>query len=380
MNILVVGNYYYPEHRGGIETVSNYLVKYYKDFGNEVRWVAADVPPTFRTLRDGDIPIRAWNFAEENLGFPHPIPFPSEFLKLYTSIKWADVIHLQDCLYPINILSFIVAKLFKKPILLTQYAKFIPYRQLYKRLLQLIGYQTIGWVMFTLVDKVTFITSNVRDNMQHINPVKMQTIVSLGVDTDFYKPIDSNKRTLLRKKLYGNISRPIILFVGRMVERKGVHLIRPLIKKYNNWIWVLVGRPDDYNPNEWEEENLIYIQNATDKELHELYSLADLLVHPSVGEGFTLIASESLACGTPIVISDESLYEIDENNWGLFYPTKPETMAIESTIKKALNNIEHLEKLRLDVRQFALNRLSWEIMVRQYITLLNEIIRKREHS
>jgi phosphatidyl-myo-inositol dimannoside synthase len=377
MKILLVGNYFYPEHTGGVETVSYNLVKHYRESGHEVRWVAADVLPRLRNAGKDDVPIRAWNITEEKFGFPQPIPYPEVFYKLYNTIHWCDIVHLQDCLYLINIVTFIIAKLLHKPVLLTQYAKFIPYTQFYKRVLQIIGYQTIGRLMFTTASKVVFITKNVRDNMQYINPARMQEIVHLGVDTDFYSPLPGSERIRLREELTGNSNIPIILFVGRMVERKGVHLVQPLIAKYQEWHWVLVGRPDDFNPGEWDYSNLTYINSASEQQLKELYCSADLLLHPSVGEGVTLIVSESLAVGTPVVISQESLYEVDDKDLELFFAVQPEVKVIEESLIHALADQQRLDNLRIRSRQYALDRLSWKKMTDRYLSILNELLAQK---
>jgi len=234
MKILLVSNYYYPEHLGGVEVVSYNLVKYYRIFGNSVRWLAADVPPKFRQVVEGDVPIRAWNIAEERLGFPHPILFPRFISRIWGSLQWCDVLHLQDCLYPINILSFLFAKVLRKPILITQHAKVIPYRQLYKMILQFLGYSTVGRLMLWGADKTVFVTANVRDAMQYLVPSVKFDVMPNGVDTELFAPLAGNERAHLREQLSGSTERPIILFVGRLVERKGVHLIRPLIEKYQD--------------------------------------------------------------------------------------------------------------------------------------------------
>lgn len=375
MKILVVGNYYYPEHIGGVEIVSYQLVKYYREFGSETRWIAANVPPKYRSAKPGDVPILSWNFSEEKLGFPHPIPFPGELCKLYNNVRWADVVHLQDSLYPINILTFLIAKMLGRPILITQYAKFIPYHQFYKRAIQAAAYRTIGWIMFSMADKVVFITSNVRDNMQHINPQKMKTVIPLGVDTNQYKPLDSLQRLALREKLSGDSSTPIILFVGRLVERKGVHLIRPLIEKHPEWFWVLVGRPDDLNPSEWKLPNLKHLQNLPEKELSRLFACADILVHPTLGEGITLTVYNSLACGTPVLISEESLSELDMEARKLFFPVSRGTKDIEKKLIQAIASQDKLQNLRHRCRDFAIHRLSWEKMGEQYYDILiSEIV------
>lgn len=337
--------------------------------------MAADVPPNLRVAGRGDVPISSWNIAEEKLGFPHPLPHPNVLKKLFDNIKWCDVIHLQDSLYLINILAFFIAKLLGKPILLTQYAKFIPYKQYYKRFLQTAAYRTVGWLMFNLADRLAFITENVRAGMAYLTPKSRQEVVPLGVDTDLFVPLAKDERARLREQLSGSAERPIILFVGRLVERKGVHLIRPLIEKHQEWFWILVGRPDDFNPSEWQLPNLKHLQNLQEDELSKLFASADILVHPSVGEGITLTVSNSLACGTPVVISEESLYELDTASRKLFFAVLPQTHDIEEKLNMALSNCAAPENLRAACRDFAINQLSWKKMCERYLEILQDIAR-----
>ena len=375
MRILVIGNYYYPEHIGGVEIVSFNLAKHYRALGHSVRWVAADVPPKRRSVQEGDVPIRSWNIAEVRLGFPSPFPYPEVWAKLVDSIRWCDVVHLQDCLYSINILAFLIAKLLRKPILITQYAKTIPYPQAYKRVLQRLGYWTLGRLMFSGADRLVFITANVRDGMRYVNPAVEYGVVPLGVDVDFYAPIPGEERATARTRIAGDPAVPLIFFVGRMVERKGVGLLHPLIEKHKAWHWVLVGRPDDYDPGSWQAPNLTYYPRLSELELRQIYASADVLVHPSRGEGFTLVASESMASGTPVIISKELLYELAEPERDLFYPIVPDVPSLEAAIERivALPPKEAAAR-RLASRLFAVRRFSWKSVSEQYAQLLAEIV------
>ncbi len=370
MKILLVSNYYYPEHLGGVEAVSYYLVKHYREFFHDVRWVAADVPPKLRDAGMDDVPISSWNITEKRLGFPHPLPHPNVLKKLFDNIEWCDVVHLQDSLYSINILAFLLAKILRKPILITQYAKYIPYKQYYKRFLQIVAYQTIGWIMFNFADRLTFITENVREGMAYLTPKIKQEVVPLGVDTDLFMPLSAEERSRLREQLSGSTETPIILFVGRLVERKGVHLIRPLIEKHQEWFWVLVGRPDDFNPSEWQLPNLKHLQDLPENELSKLFASADILIHPSVGEGITLTVSNSLACGTPVIISEESLSELVAEARKLFYAVLPEINDIEQKLNQALADLIKLKELGIRCRDFAIKRLSWKRMCERYFEIL----------
>jgi len=249
MKILVVGNYYYPEHIGGVEVVSYQLVKYYHAFGAEAHWMAADISSQRRVAQPTDAPIRAWNFTEQKLGFPQPLPIPltGAFWRILREVAWCDAVHLQDCLYVINILVFLCAKLMRKPVLLTQYAKRIPYAQKYKNFLQDFGYATVGRWIFRSVERMAFITENVRDGMTAFTPLERRKVVPLGVDVELYAPLPDEERRAFRQTISGSDDTPLILFVGRLVERKGVHLLPPIIERHPNWFWVLVGRPDDFN-------------------------------------------------------------------------------------------------------------------------------------
>lgn len=59
------------------------------------------------------------------------------------------------------------------------------------------------------------------------------------------------------------------------------------------------------------EDRLVEIPNPSDSDLAGLYSLADLLVQPSLKEGFGFTVLEALSCGTPVLVSrGTSLTEI----------------------------------------------------------------------
>jgi len=235
--------------------------------------------------------------------------------------------------------------------------------------------------MFNFTDRLTFITENVREGMAYLTPKIMQEVVPLGVDTGLFTPLKSDEQMLLREQLSGSAERPIILFVGRLVERKGVHLIYPLIEKHQEWFWVLVGRPDDFNPSEWHLSNLKHLQDLSEHDLSRLFACVDILVHPSVGEGITLTVSNSLACGTPVLISEESLYELDAETRKLFYAVSPETKNIEEELVLALSDRVRLRNLGVRCREFAVNCLSWEKMCERYSEILIDLaVPKDKHS
>jgi len=84
-----------------------------------------------------------------------------------------------------------------------------------------------------------------------------------------------------------------------------------------------------------------------------------------------------------VLISEESLYELDVESRKLFYAVLPETKDIEEKLNLALSDHAHLQNLRAVCRDFAVSRLSWKKMCERYSELLSEIVvrgSKRKNS
>lgn len=375
MKILLIGNYFYPEHIGGVEIVSYNLVKYYRQSGHSVCWVAADVPPRFRRIEADDAPIRAWNFTEEKLGFPQPIPYPGEIIKLYRGISWCDVVHLHDCLYLINILAFLIAKILGKPLLITQHTEIIPYKNKFKGWLHSFAFRAIGTLIHKHANQSVFISKNTRDNLPFIaKKARNPLVVQNGVDTEFYKPLPADVRDQFRREMCGDSTKPILLFVGRFVAIKGIHYLIPLIEKHPEWHWLLVGRPDEYDPSTWNYPNVTYKPSLGLDEMRIAYSIADLSIHPSEVIGMSLTVLECMACGTPVVVNESVLYEVPEKDYEYFVLAKPDTEMIEDVVVSLMQDLKRLRDLALKVRDYTVKKSNWSEVGGQYLELLENIM------
>ncbi len=369
----MVGNYFYPEHIGGIEIVTSNLVRYYREDGHQVCWMAADVPPRYRNETNGDVPIRAWNIAEERLGFPQPLPKPNDILKLYRTVRWCDVVHLHDCLYIINMLVFLFAKMLKKPVVITQHTEAIPYKDKWKNWLQSFAFRTIGVLMHRYSNRSVFISVNTRDHLLFLTKhVKHPMVIPNGVDTKFFQPYTLEMRRQLRQSISGDANKPLLLFVGRFVTIKGIHLLIPLINKHPEWHWLLVGRPDEYIPSNWNYSNVTFWPSLGLDGLRKAYAAADISIHPSAIVGISLTIPESMACGTPVLLSKTILYGVPEEDIENFILIDLDTERIESAVSDLLADREKLASYARKARNYAVNRSDWRTIARQYVSLLEE--------
>lgn len=163
----------------------------------------------------------------------------------------------------------------------------------------------------------------------------------------------------------------MLLFVGRFVEKKGLPLLKELARRFPDCAWAFVGwGPDD--PALWGLPNVICLGSLPQREIAACYQAADLLVLPSVGEGFPLVVQEAMACGTPALISAETA--------GGYPPAGPLTYTVEPTpeeferrLRAILAEPAALAARRAEVAAFARDHWDWERCADRYAEVLREL-------
>jgi glycosyltransferase involved in cell wall biosynthesis len=115
-----------------------------------------------------------------------------------------------------------------------------------------------------------------------------------------------------------------ILFIGNLFPYKNVNLLIEAflgIKGKIPHCLVVVGRKEFFHGTLPRDERVHYIDYVPHGDLPMFYSYADILVHPSLSEGFGLTPLEAMACGTPVLCSNRtSLPEVVGDAGLLFDP------------------------------------------------------------
>jgi len=106
------------------------------------------------------------------------------------------------------------------------------------------------------------------------------------------------------------LSRPTLLAVANLVPKKRHRLIVDALPELSGVDLVIVGEgPErgaiEARAREHHVSNRVrLLGHIPQGRLPEIYSAADLLVLPSRREGWPNVLLESMACGTPVVVSD----------------------------------------------------------------------------
>jgi glycosyltransferase involved in cell wall biosynthesis len=303
MRLLLV-THYYPSHRGGIEIVAWELARRLERRGAEVRWAASDCTPPDGA--PGAAPMRTWNFAENRLGFPYPLWSPGSLRRLNALVGWCDAVHLHDSLYLGNALAYRRARRAGKPVVVTQHIGAVPYRNPLLRGLLHVANRTLARRVLAGCDRAVFISPRVRDYFAAFVRFRAPPLfIPNGVDTSLFQPADEPRRRDLRTRLGWPVDRPVFLFAGRFVEKKGLPVLREVARRLPGCEFVFAGW-GPLDPRGWGLPNVRCPGPLAAPELRDHYQAADLLVLPSVGEGFPLVVQEAAACGTPALISRET--------------------------------------------------------------------------
>jgi len=374
MNILVSANYY-PEKIGGIELVTQNLIKHFRAGGHQVRWIAADVADRKRTPQKDDVPIPAWNFTESKLGFPYPIPDPFTLWSTREHVKWCDVVYLHDCLYLHNQFLSRTARKMGRPIVTTQHVGLVPYSQGYKKTLQQISYKTIGKRLLEGSDQVVFVSGVVKswfdDFIKFRRPAQ---VIPNGVDTSIFHAFPIEEQQKVRSELGIPLGSRVCIFVGRFTQKKGLHLIREVAGSIPDWSWILVGTVAEENPAAWGFPNVRVLPPTKQSELGRLYAAADLAVLPSVGEGFPLVVAESMASGTPILVCSETSQAVPGLS-DVVAITEPVADDLKKSIDELMRNPEMLGSLKLQGQNFATRKLDWSAIAGEYLNIFSSVAR-----
>lgn len=377
LRLLTVTNYF-PSHGGGIERVAERLIDEFGQRRVVVEWLSSDTDPRPEsTCNRAIVAVRTFNAVERLTQLPYPIWSISALPTLWRAIGRCDVVHVHEHLYFGSILGVCLARLRGRPVVITQHMGALGLRARFPTAVYEALARGLGALIFGLATRIVFISANVRDFFRRTNCRKSRLVFN-GIDPLRFKCVPEEQRRQLREELGIDPRRQAILFVGRYVRKKGLHILESLASRFSEQLWIFVGSgPED--PSRWKRDNVLVLGRVQHDRLADIYQAADLLILPSSGEGLPLVVQEALACGLGVLstqeVRDACPAARDMIRAHATPRTTPDIDGWERTLRDALSDVTYLEG-RNERARLAHHLWSWEDCASQYLLLFDEITSK----
>lgn len=173
-----------------------------------------------------------------------------------------------------------------------------------------------------------------------------------------------------------NIKLPFLFYVGNAHPHKNVEgLIKAFLELRKNYqyLQLVLSGNDSYFwqriRQEYHHQAIIYTGFVTDRELVALYKGAQAYVFPSFSEGFGIPLLEAMACGTPVVSSNQtSLPEVGKDAAVYFNPHDQTDMV--KKISLVLND-QKLRKSLIKKGEERVKGFSWKKLAKQTLAVYN---------
>ncbi|WP_373541658.1 glycosyltransferase family 4 protein [Chamaesiphon sp.] len=206
-------------------------------------------------------------------------------------------------------------------------------------------------------------------------------VIPFGLDTSVFKPIDPR---IARELLNLPQAKQLVLFGAIDATgdtRKGFHLLQQALhhlleKGWGDRIELVVfgaSKPDKPLDLGFPVHYLGKLQD--DLSLQIAYAAADVMIAPSIEEAFGQTASESLACGTPVVVfANTGLADIVDCHQNGYVAKYCDTADLARGIAWVLENSERHQRLRQAAREKAVREYAMQVQAHRYLSLFHKIL------
>ena len=361
MKILLVVHYYIP-HVGGMEAVVEKQAKSLVARGHEVMILTCRPQKGLATVeqRDGYTIRRlpALNFVEQRFGVTYPIISPLTIFWVFKYIAQYDIVHIHDVFYMSSHITALSCMLRRKVFFLTQHVAMVDYPSRLVMTIQRVMYSTFGKLLFSKAAKIVCYNHIVRDFLIKRGVSESKLFMQFnGIDTSYFSPGAAHLKHSLRKKYNLPLDRPIALFVGRLVPKKGYRLVYEA--QAPEYFTLIVG--DGIPPKAMtSNENIRLFGPASSNQLRDLYKACDVFVFPAHGEIFTLVMQEAMASGLPVITTDDIGYRPYSFSRKYIHLVERDSRQIKRSLKRLMSDEGLRKKMSNYSQLFASDNFDWQ--------------------
>jgi rhamnosyl/mannosyltransferase len=289
-------------HIGGLETVVAAETRELVARGWEVSLLsgAGAIGPGVRD-EDGvrTVRVRAWNGLERRFGVPFPMFSPGLLTATWREVRRADVVHVHDLLYLTSWAAALCCFVLRTPYVVHRHVGFVHHSSAVVGLVQRIVLGTVARIVLNRAEAVLAIDEHVAAALRTSARTRARVeVLGNGVDTELFRPAPPEERRRSRAEL-GLPDRPLALFVGRFVPKKGFEVVAAAAGDAYDLVFVGGDRPPGTS-----DPRLHFLGGLAAEEMPRAYACADMMVVASVGE-CPLTVLEAMSSGLPVLVNDD---------------------------------------------------------------------------
>ncbi len=222
-----------------------------------------------------------------------------------------------------------------------------------------------------------------------VDPARV-TVIPSAIDIDeCLGMVRADLRADLRARFRLDEADPVFLSVGRLERNKGYHVLIEALARLRRelpptWRWLLVGQGKERAALEQQARDagiaahVTFVGRLDDAELHSLYEEIDLVVHPTLYEGSSLVTLEGMIHRRPVVASAAGGIPdkvFDDRNGYLVRPGDVDDLT--ARLRMALARRDRWpawgeESVRIVAATFA-----WPVVARQTLDLYEHLLERR---
>jgi glycosyltransferase involved in cell wall biosynthesis len=182
-----------------------------------------------------------------------------------------------------------------------------------------------------------------------------------------------------------------LLFVGRLVEKKGVHFLLEampaVLKKYPTVRLILAGSgPMEQELRQQAQrlqilDRVAFLGMVSQKKLPELYRKTTLAIFPFIvaksgdQEGFGLVQVEAMGCECPIIAGDlPAIHDIVIHEENGLIVESGNVRALADAIILGLSERDLRSRLAVEARKRVVQKFDWEIVAEKYADIYEKLM------
>lgn len=330
------------------------------------------------------VPVRFSNIQFNAMGNIFSVGLTKDLLKTIPSM---DLVLIQSLYQITSTLAAIISKIYNIPYILRPHGTLDPVLFFRRRLL-------IKKIYINLFERWSFFwaraiqyssKSEMLMTSRVIKNLAPGIIITEGISIEDFSR--QSKKIDFRKRYPQFKDKRIILFLGRMHQKKGLEIALQAFsiasKKIEDIQMAIIGPGESNYVNQLISltsrlrlDDRVFFLGAVDNELKKAALMdSDIFLLPSHGENFGIAVIEAIACGCPVILSNKVAVAEDLKNYGVALVADCDAVQMASAICTLCSDVELSNRMRSEGPICANKFYSLEAMATQmdvaYKSLLN---------